>query len=174
MKTSKIVSVTLICLFINLAGKAVASSFNLPFWLDSFGTVFAAYLLGPVPGAAIGIVTNLIYGVVTASEASMFYCLINMCIGIAVGLCARKKMMESLFGAMGVSVIVTIISVVLSFPMNMIFAGGRVGNYFGDGVTDFLISNHIPAGLSCIIGEFYSEFADKLLTLAVRYAGINL
>lgn len=173
MKTSKIILVTLISLFINLAGKTVASIFNMPFWLDSFGTVATAYVLGPVAGAAVGLTTNLIYGVIAASTVSMFYSVINMCIGIVVGICARKKMMETLFGAMCVSVIVTLISVVLSFPLNMFFAEGRVGNYFGDGVADFLISNNIPEGLSCIIGEFYIDFADKLLTLAVLFAAIQ-
>ena len=174
MKTSKIISVTLISLIINLAGKAIASSFNLPFWLDSFGTVFTAYLLGPVSGAAVGITTNLIYGVVTNSNMQMVYGVINMCIGIAVGLCARKKMMETLFGAMSVSVIVTLVSVLFSFPLNMMFADGRVGNYFGDGVTDYLISINVPAGVSCIIGELYIDFADKLLTLFVLFAAIKL
>ena len=57
-------------ILVNIGGRELAVSNGMPFWLDSFGTVFAAYLLGPVPGAAVGIVTNLIYGVVTASEAS--------------------------------------------------------------------------------------------------------
>ncbi len=174
MKTSKIISVTILSLIINLAGKAVASSFNLPFWLDSFGTVFTAYLLGPVPGAAVGLTTNLIYGVIASTSTEMIYCIINMSIGIAVGICARKKMMETIFGAMCVSVIVTLVSVILSFPLNMIFAGGRTGNYFGDGVTDFLISNHIPPVISCIVGEFYIDFVDKLLTMAVLFAVIRL
>ena len=173
MKTSKIISVTLISLIINLAGKALADSFNLPFWLDSFGTVFTAYLLGPIPGAAVGLTTNLIYGIAASSSIEMIYCIINMSIGIVVGLCARKKMMESLFGAMCVSVIVTLVSVVLSFPLNMIFADGRTGNYFGDGVADYLISNHIPPVLGCIVGEFYIDFADKLLTMAVLFAAIK-
>ncbi|MCR4586686.1 MAG: HD domain-containing protein [Lachnospiraceae bacterium] len=174
MKTSKIVSVTLISLIINLAGKAIADRFSLPFWLDSFGTVASAYILGPVSGAAVGLTTNLIYGVVTASRVTMIYGLINMCIGFTVGLCSRKKMMNSLFGAMFVSMIVTLVSILFSFPLNMIFSGGRSGNYFGDGVTDFLMSNHIPAWPACIVGEFYIDFADKLLTMAVFFAAIKL
>ena len=37
-----------ICVLINYAGKIFAQNLQLPLFLDSFGTVVAAYVLGPV------------------------------------------------------------------------------------------------------------------------------
>ena len=39
-----------ICVLINYAGKIFAQNLQLPLFLDSFGTVVAAYVLGPLCG----------------------------------------------------------------------------------------------------------------------------
>lgn len=43
-----------ICVLINYAGKIFAQNLQLPLFLDSFGTVVAAYVLGPLCGAMVG------------------------------------------------------------------------------------------------------------------------
>jgi len=42
------------CILINCIGKWLAGALQLPLWMDSFGTVLAAYVLGPICGAFIG------------------------------------------------------------------------------------------------------------------------
>ena len=39
------------CIVINFAGRILSDRLQLPLWLDSFGTVTAAYVLGPFCGA---------------------------------------------------------------------------------------------------------------------------
>lgn len=173
MKTSKVVILVLLSLTINLFGKYMADSLLLPFWLDSFGTAFTAYLLGPIAGGAVGLTTNLVYGVINTSYISMIYGIINLCIGVAVGICARKKMMETVFGTMNVSVIVTGVSVILSTPLNMMAADGMTGNYFGDGVIEYLLSFNLPKVLCSAVGEFYIDFADKVLTLGALLLSVQ-
>ena len=42
------------CILMNYVGKMVAEKLALPIWLDSVGTVFTAYVFGPVCGAIVG------------------------------------------------------------------------------------------------------------------------
>ena len=49
----------LLCLFLNWGGDQLATRWNWPVWLDSVGTVLAAYLLGPWCGAVVGATFNL-------------------------------------------------------------------------------------------------------------------
>ena len=87
------------CIFINLGGKLLVEHFQLPLWMDSFGTVVAAYVLGPVCGAVVGVSLNISYGLLF-SYMQMIYGLINIAIGIIIGICAKKGYLNTLFGAM--------------------------------------------------------------------------
>ena len=49
----------LVCLFMNWAGDQLATRWQWPVWLDSVGTVLAAYMLGPWCGAMVGATFNL-------------------------------------------------------------------------------------------------------------------
>jgi hypothetical protein len=65
------------CILINCIGKWLAGALQLPLWMDSFGTVLAAYVLGPICGAFIGAAVNIIYGF--HSSLSVVYALTIVC-----------------------------------------------------------------------------------------------
>ena len=58
-------------ILINCIGKIVAKELQLPLWLDSFGSVYTAYLLGPVCGAIVGASVNIIYAVLFSFKRFM-------------------------------------------------------------------------------------------------------
>lgn len=78
-----------ICVLINYAGKIFAQNLQLPLFLDSFGTVVAAYVLGPLCGAMVGMTVNIIYGILY-SWTYMFYAVVSAIVAVTVGICARK------------------------------------------------------------------------------------
>ena len=114
-------------ILINCIGKIVAKELQLPLWLDSFGTVYTAYLLGPVCGAIVGASVNIIYAVLF-SYTHMIYAIVSVILGITVGVCAKKGYLTSLFGTLSVSFLVTMISVLISTPLNYLFFEGNTGN----------------------------------------------
>ena len=83
------------CVLVNFIGKHLAATLELPLWLDCIGTVFAAYVLGPVSGALVGCTGNIIYAYWDAN--SLLYGLTSIFIGISTGIAARKKYFESFF-----------------------------------------------------------------------------
>lgn len=162
-KTYHIIIILLICFFMNIAGRYVAGTYNLPVWLDALGTIFTAYLLGPVCGAIVGVASGIIYGILYSNP--YVYCIVGAIIGISVGIIAKKKMFESLFGTLTASVIVTWLSVISSVPINWFCANREIGNIWGDGIVTFMQIRGIPYIVCVILGEFYVDFIDKVFSL---------
>src|SRR5438128_12135995 len=71
-----------VCIAIDWAGHAVASTLKLPLFLDSIGTVLGGLLAGPWVGGLAGLITNFISsGTVDAMAAP--YSIISLLIGFA-------------------------------------------------------------------------------------------
>ena len=172
LKNVHIIGIMIFAVLANVLGKAIAVWMSLPLWLDSFGTVFAAYMLGPFPGACAGAAGNMIFALFSGS--SQVYALVNVLIGLIVGLMARRGMFESFFRVMSVCTIVTFATVATSVPINMILYEGTTGNLYGDGVIEFLIEHHFAKPIADIVGEFYIDFPDKVITLTFLFLCIKL
>ena len=121
-KDLHIVLITLGSIAINLIGKALASAVSIPLWLDTFGTVLAAYVLGPFAGAVVGAATNVIYGFTVTS--SMVYAVVSIAIGVLSGIMARKDAFKTLQGTMGVCAVVTLTATAVSTVINAYTQGG--------------------------------------------------
>ncbi len=171
-KAYRIVLFTAIMILINYFGKLLALHFNLPIWLDSFGTAITAYVCDPFCAAIVGLSTNVIFGL--DNPTSMLYGLTSIAIGISVAISAKKGRFETLFGTLTASVIVTILSVVISTGISLLVFDGKVNNVWGDGVLSFLLEKDINPYLASVIGEFYVDFFDKVITLVFLYLMIKL
>lgn len=104
--------------------------------MDSFGTVLMAYVLGPVCGCMVGVAGNILYTIFFGTP--LLYALTSAAIGVAVGVCAKKGFMNSMFGVMSTAFVMTIFSAVISVPVNYILYQGGVGNIWGDSVSKYL------------------------------------
>ncbi|MBO4336728.1 MAG: HD domain protein, partial [Lachnospiraceae bacterium] len=171
-KTPVTVLFVAVCVLINCFGKAVADRFGLPLWLDSFGTVLSAYIMGPVCGAIVGFSANTIYSFFVPS--SFIYGLTSIVIGISTGIAARRGWFENLFRVTSASVFVTFASVIVSVPLNYIFYSGNTGNRFGDGVIGYFMSQGVFEPLCYVVGEFYIDFLDKVITLLAVFCLIRI
>ena len=171
-KTYQIGLFVALCILLNYMGRVLAESYDLPLWLDSFGTVMCAYIGGPVCGAIVGLTGNLVYGFMY--HDSYVYALTSVALGLIVGFAARKDRLSTIFGTMTVSASAAIVSVVISVPLNIIFHGGNTGNLWGDGVIGYLRERGAPLLLCQVLGQFYLDFLDKFLTMVLLYAVMKL
>lgn len=175
MKRWKIWQISLFvvfCILINYGGRALASSHDLPLWLDTFGTVLCAYAGGPVCGAIVGLASNLIYGMMNG--ISYIYALTSVAMGLIVGFWVRRKKLNNMLDTMTVAAIAAAVAVVVSVPLNLFFYGGSTGNLWGNGVIGFLRERNVPLPLCQILGQFYVEFLDKQLTLVLLFVTVRL
>lgn len=171
-KTYQFALFIILCIALNFAGRIFANNGQLPVWLDTFGTMLSAYIAGPLIGSMVGVTGNLIDAMSTG--ASAIYALTSIAIAVILGFSARKKMMENWFGAMSISVFISLASTAICVPLNYFFYDGRTGNIWGDGVIDRLLEIGSPKILAIVAGQFYLEFVDKILTMMILYFAIKL
>lgn len=161
------VIITILCLGLNMAGRKFATSLNLPLWADSFGTVAAAYALGPFSGAVVGAVSCFMLAF--SDYHTAFFGIVAAGIGIGTGYFARRGAFDSYFQAITCATAITSYTFVSSSVLDLIIWGGTTGNIWGDAVIKLFKNIGINSTISCFIGQFYLEFADKFLTVSTFY-----
>jgi energy-coupling factor transport system substrate-specific component len=167
LKSYQLVLFIVGCILVNYGGKELAVRFSLPFWMDAVGTTLAAYVLGPVCGAIVGVTGNVIYGF--SAPDSYIYALTSLSIGVCVGCFAKRAFFESFFETLSISALMALIATVLSVVLNMLLYDGMTGNLWGDGVIAYLKERSFPAVICYFVGEFYIDFLDKVLTFLFVY-----
>ena len=91
-----------------------------------------------------------------------------------MGVCAKRRWFEHLFGTLSVGFLLTLVSVVVSVPCNYIFFDGQVQNVWGDGIIALFTSIGINSLVSHIAGQFYIDFLDKVLMCLCLYFLIKI
>ena len=165
------IHVIIICVLLNLAGRSIATSLSLPFWLDSIGTIAAAVTLGPIAGALCGLLLNVIISALTPE--SLPYMVVSIAIGLSVGFFYPKKK-ASAFRAVSSMVMTGLISAIISTPLNIVMYDGVTGNEWGDTFMD-MISNEIHVQvIITFLGEAFVDIPDKVVSFVVAFALIQL
>lgn len=91
MKNRKVYVTTFcgVCVAMNIVLGIITSALGIPLYLDTLGTVLSAAILGPIPGVIVGALSNIITGLMY-SVSDIPFCLVNMAVGLIVGLVAKK------------------------------------------------------------------------------------
>lgn len=109
----------------NILGRFFTDTFSLPLLLDSFGTIFTAYCLGPWCGIIVGVSVNVFHGLF---DPTLFAMAVNsICISLMVGFLSKKGWMNSLLQTMSLSILVALACVVISCALDFVFWNGKIG-----------------------------------------------
>lgn len=163
--------VIFICIAVNVLGRSITYNHPMPAWLDTYGTFLGSYLFGPVPGAIIGIASNVIFDLLDYSSAA--YSTVSLFLGLSVGILARKGYFNTFFQTMTVAGASSSGSVFVATIINLLIGNGSTGNSWGDAIRDYLIENGLHRVLAVFIGQLYIEFPDKLLISFLIYLFIK-
>ena len=166
-KNWQIILFVTMCVCLNVGGKYLTVLLELPLWADSFGTVLSAYAGGPICGAIVGVTGNLAYCLLNRLSAA--YSLTSIAIGVIIGIGARKHWFDRFYGFMKAASLAVVTALVVSVPINLIFADGYTGNKWGDGVIYYLQDKEWPFFICCVLGQLALEFVDKVVTVAAVY-----
>lgn len=151
---------------INFVGYFLASSLKLPMYLDSIGTFIVAATCGWLPGLITGILTGILEGV--SYPPSMAYAINCAACGVVIGLLSKKGWMKKFLPALGVGLIVTFTSVLISTPITAYLFGGITET--GNSVVTIALQaagfGLIPA---VIISTILTEALDKILVAIVAF-----
>ncbi|MBS4722946.1 ECF transporter S component [Aeromonas veronii] len=171
MSVSKLSSYNLafmvICIAINMVAGQAASMLKLPIFLDSIGTVLCAILAGPWMAIATGLLTNLLWGLLTGPIAAAF-APVAMMIGLSAGLLARAGWFNNLPKVVVSSVVITLALTLVAIPIRSYLFGGATGSG-----ADFLVAYLHAMGSdlqeSVAVTVLGTNLLDKLLTVLIAW-----
>ncbi|HHQ4571131.1 ECF transporter S component [Aeromonas allosaccharophila] len=171
MSVSKLSSYNLafmvICIAINMVAGQAVSMLKLPIFLDSIGTVLCAILAGPWMAVATGLLTNLLWGLLTGPIAAAF-APVAMMIGLSAGLLARAGWFNNLPKVVMSSVVITLALTLVAIPIRSYLFGGATGSG-----ADFMVAYLHAMGSdlqeSVAVTVLGTNLLDKLLTVLIAW-----
>lgn len=145
---------------INLALGLIAQRLNIPFvFLDTIGTILIAVMFGPVAGIWVGLVTNLVLGIVVSPD-NFYFAPINMIVGLVTGLMA-KKWRFGLPVAILNGLLLAIVVPIVATPIIIWVYGGANGRWT-DGIIAWMRASGNTLFSSVYLERVVSNLIDKI------------
>ena len=146
MKNRKVYVTTFcgVAVAMNIVLGIITSALGIPLYLDTLGTVLSAAILGPVPGIIVG-------------ALSIPFCLVNMAVGLIVGLVA-KKWKFGIVPAVITGIALSFICPAIGTPIGIYVYGGLNGS-----VSDMLVMSLVQGGKSIFQASFLRNVASNLI-----------
>ena len=141
MKNRKVYVTTFcgVAVAMNIVLGIITSALGIPLYLDTLGTVLSAAILGPLPGIIVGALSNIITGLIY-SVSDIPFCLVNMAVGLIVGLVA-KKWKFGIVPAVITGIALSFICPAIGTPIGIYVYGGLNGS-----VSDMLVMSLVQGG----------------------------
>lgn len=159
-----------ICVAMNIVLGIITSALGIPLYLDTLGTVLSAAIIGPVPGIIVGALSNIITGLMY-SVSDIPFCLVNMAVGLIVGLVA-KKFNFTIVSAVITGLVLSFVCPAIGTPIGIYVYGGLNGS-----ASDVLVMSLVQAGKDIFQASFLrnvaSNLIDKVGTCIVGWALIR-
>ncbi|XER09429.1 hypothetical protein SRRS_50560 [Sporomusa rhizae] len=166
-----------ICIAVNLVLGTIVQTLKIPLlFLDTLGTILGAVMFGPFWGGAIGLITNIIQGILT-NPKNIPFAVVNLAIGIIVGYIARRYTF-TWKTALLTGLLVSVVAPLIGTPIAIWVYGGLTG-----GGTDLLFLWLLKSGqkiftaafIPRITGNIVDKVACALLVASlVRYFPANI
>ena len=159
---------------VNIAlGHWVKFTMQWPLYLDSIGTILVGALLGPLPGAATGAISNIIWYGLSGDIAILPYAIVAAFIGWAAGIAASYKAFERFSTAVLAGLLVGFGAAILAAPITAYVFGGVTGGG-GDYLTSYLAATGANLLQAATIQGFISDPLDKMISFAIAWVGWRL
>jgi energy-coupling factor transport system substrate-specific component len=156
-----------VCIAINFAGHAIATTLKLPLFLDSIGTILGGLLAGPWVGALAGFITNLISSG-TIDPVAAPYSIISLALGFAAGIAGYYGWQRRRpWGWIALWLLCFLVASAGSTPLNVGLYQGQSSIAFGDAIYAALTKSGFPTVVAAYIDEASVDLIDKGLTVLI-------
>jgi signal transduction histidine kinase len=149
-------------------GYLVRDVLQWPLYLDSLGTVLVGALLGPLAGAAIGAISNVIWGGLLGDPSVLPYTITAAFIGWAAGYAAWRGAFRRFGTALLAGLLTGVGAALISAPITAYVLGDVTGGG-GDYLTSYLTAAGANLLQAATIQGFISDPLDKTLTFACAW-----
>ncbi len=165
MSNVKAMTFGAICIAINIVLGTVVDLLKIPLlFLDTLGTIFGAVTLGPLYGAIIGGLTNVVQGAIT-NPRTIPFALVNIAVGLVVGFIAKKYGFK-LKTAIITGLIISVVAPMIGTPIAIFLFEGITGD-FNDVLFTALKNGGATIFSSAFIPRITSNLVDKIACCAI-------
>jgi energy-coupling factor transport system substrate-specific component len=145
-----------IAIAVNIVLGIVTSLLKLPFYLDTLGTILTAVMIGSLPGAIVGALTNTITGFIY-SMRDIPFALVSIAVALIAGFIA-KQFKFNLITAIVTGLILSIVAPLIGTPIGIALYGGLTGT-----VSDVIVMALKNAGASLFTASFVTKIGNNLI-----------
>ncbi|KNF07759.1 integral membrane protein [Gottschalkia purinilytica] len=146
-----------ISIAINIVLGTATQMLKLPLiFLDTVGTIFSAVILGPLAGAIVGGLTNVIQGLIT-NPKDIPFAIVNIVIGLVVGFIARRYKFN-LPVAIVTGIIIAVIAPIIGTNIVIVFFGGVTGS-----INDIISTWLVKSGQSIFTANFIPRITGNMI-----------
>jgi len=139
---------------------------------DSIGTILVGAVCGPVPGAIVGLLSNLVN--VIKNPVMIVMAPLNIAFGIISGYLARKGIFKSLWKTLLCTPIFGFVGGWLSGTIIFLAMGGDFwGNMASVVIGIPLFNAGVPKYLAMAVGQFAFDCIDKVVCLLIAFLVIK-
>ncbi|HDN2512393.1 MULTISPECIES: ECF transporter S component [Providencia] len=165
--SSRTLTLIVFSIAINMVVGQLSSMLKLPIFLDSIGTLICALLAGPWAALTSGLLTNLLWGLLSGPIAAAF-APVAMMIGLSAGLLARAGGFRTLPRVILSGVAITFALMIVAVPIRTYLFGGTTGSG-----ADFFVAYFHAVGdnllESVAITVLGANIADKIISALVAW-----
>ena len=159
---------------INLALGQLAAATSLPLFLDTVGTILVAALTGLAPALATGLVSQIIFTVVSGNATWLAFLPVQLAVGACAAFAARRGLFGSTGRAVGSGLALGLVAATCSWPISYLAFGGVTAG----GVTAITaLLTGLGASLKWAVyaASLSSDLLDKVVSfLLVRMVLVSL
>ncbi|HLR20632.1 MAG TPA: ECF transporter S component [Tissierellaceae bacterium] len=150
---------------INIVLGTVVKMLSIPLlFLDTVGTIFTAVVFGPIYGAIVGGLTNVVQGVISGPKIIPF-AFVNIAVGLVVGYIAMKGNFNYK-KAVITGLILSVVAPLIGTPISVYVYGGITGD-FNDVFFTLLVQSGQKIFASAFIPRVASNIVDKIVSCSI-------
>lgn len=135
-----------IAIIIDIALGQLASTLKLPLYLDSIGTIMIGVLAGPLAGGVTGLLSQIIWGIISANQTHFWFAPVAFVIGVVAGIVGARSWIRKWPRTLLAGLLTGFIAALVRAP---------IAAYSSDGVTE---------GGNDLLTATLQNFTDNILS----------
>ena len=137
----------------------IATTFKLPMWLDTVGTVLTALVLQPAAALLVGLTDNFVLAIANRDSSQIFYYAISAATALIAGLYLKKK------GRVRIGHIIPamLLTIIVSTSLSVLISLMRTGTIVNMAVEQPFMAMGIELGLPTYLAPVFAILIVKAL-----------
>ena len=147
----------------------MARVLDLPIYMNSIGTGYAAMLLEPAAGLLVGYIYNFFEAILIYGPESMIYYATTAVTAIAIGVRLRKEGSIEIRRLPSTVLFITVVNTIISGCLTIRRTGGDFSDSWEAGMIEALMERGISKYVSYFISSFGLKLIDAVILTAALY-----